>query len=186
MKNPFALVMLLFAVAASAALPGDSVLQLEARLVTHDERTMTLASRAGAPQLVSLFFTRCDYACPLIIDTAKQIDRQLTGPQRSRLRVLLVSLDPQRDDPAALRALAAQRRLDLGRWTLARMEPLPLRKLAALLDVKYRRLESGDFSHTAVLVLLDSAGRILARTEHMGIPEPAFVDAVRRATAPTS
>ena len=59
-----------------------------------------------------------------------------------------------------------------------------VRRLAAVLDVRYRQLESGDFNHTSALLLLDGAGRILARTDRLSsTPDPQFITALRAALA---
>ena len=55
----------------------------------------------------------------------------------------------------------------------------------ALLGIRYRALADGEFNHTTVLVLLDAEGRVLARTEQVGgLPDPAFLAAVRQTLAP--
>jgi protein SCO1/2 len=118
--------------------------------------------------------------CPLIIDTARMTERKLDAEQLAGLSVLLVSMDAKRDDPAALTALAGQRKIDTQKWTLARTDASNVRKLAAVLGIQYRELDDGEFSHTSVLILLDAEGRIVARTETMGKTDPEFVDAVRR------
>ena len=60
-----------------------------------------------------------------------------------------------------------------------------MRAIAGLLGIRYRALADGDFNHTTVLVLLDADGRVIARTERVGgLPDPAFLAAVRRTLAP--
>lgn len=60
-----------------------------------------------------------------------------------------------------------------------------VRAVAGVLGIRYRALTDGEFNHTSALVLLDEEGRILARTEQMGTkPDPEFLAAVRKATAP--
>ena len=55
-----------------------------------------------------------------------------------------------------------------------------MRKIAGVLDVRYRKLADGEFNHTSALILLDPQGRIVARTEQMGPkPDAAFLSAVR-------
>lgn len=179
--SPFALG---HAIAASppAPLPADSVLQVDGRFVAQDGRAFALAERRGTPQLVTMFYASCPYMCPLLIDAAKGVDRALTPAERARLPVLLVSFDGARDTPEALAALAAKRRLDAPRWTLATADAATVRKLAGALDIRYRALADGGFNHAGVLVLLDAEGRILARTETVGaVPDPAFLDAVKDA-----
>ena len=54
-----------------------------------------------------------------------------------------------------------------------------------MLGIRYRELADGEFNHTSALVLLDSQGRVLARTERMGSqPDPEFLAVVRKALGP--
>lgn len=169
---------------AAESLPADSVYRLDDRFTDQAGRGFRLADGAGKPRVVTMFYTSCKYMCPLIVDSAKGVDRSLTPAERERLRFLLVSIDPARDDVAALKSLAAERGLADARWTLARTEAGSVRRLAAVLGVRYRELADGEFNHTSALVLLDGQGRVLARTEQMGAkPDPVFVAAVKAATA---
>lgn len=169
---------------AAVALPGDSIYRLEDGFTDQVGRDFTLADRRGTPQLVAMFYTSCKYVCPLIVDSAKGVEHALAPDERRRLGVLLISLDPARDDTAALASVAAKRKLDPARWTLARTEPTSVRRVAALLGVRYRALADGEFNHTSALVLLDGEGRVLARTERLGsVPDPAFLAAVKAALA---
>jgi protein SCO1/2 len=169
---------------APAALPRDSIYQLDAPLTDQSGRRLTLASRRGSPQLVVMFYTSCKFICPTIIDTVLDVDRKLTPAERQRFGVLLISLDAQRDDPGALRAVADKRGLDLARWTLVQPRPADVRAIAGLLGVRYRPLEGGEFNHTGVLVLLDADGRIVARSSKTsGAADPQFMVQVRQALA---
>jgi protein SCO1/2 len=179
------MVTLLLALAAGAAapLPGDSVLRVPAAFTDQDGKAFTLAQRRGGAQLVTMFYSSCPYACPLIIDTGKGIDHALTAAERAKLRVLLLSLDPARDTPAKLSALANKRKLDRARWTLGTTDAAGVRQTAAVLGIRYRQLANGEFNHSSVMILLDRDGRILARSEKIGAqPDPEFLAAVRKAT----
>lgn len=169
---------------ASAPLPGDSVYQLPLPLTDQDGRTADWRANRGKPQLVSMFYTSCHYICPLIVDSGKAIERQLTTAQQKRIGIVLISMDPARDSPAALRSVVDQRKLDTQRWTLAAPPAADVRAVAGVLGIRYRQLADGEFNHTSALVLLDPDGRVLARTEQMGgRPDPEFVEAVRRAAS---
>lgn len=167
---------------AAQPLPRDSVYQLEVALTDQHGRAGSWSARRGKPQLVSMFYTSCQYICPLIIDSGKAIERQLSPAQRARIGILLVSMDPSRDTPAKLKAVADARKLDPARWTLASPPPEDVRAVAGVLGIRYRALDDGEFNHTSALVLLDADGRVLARTEKVGTrPDPEFLAAVRRA-----
>lgn len=163
-------------------LPSDSVYQLPLRLTDQDGRAWDWRTRRGRPQVVAMFYTSCRYICPLIVDSGKAVERGLTADQRGRVGLLLISMDPVRDTPAALKEVAVARRLDTARWTLASPPAGAVRSVAGVLGVRYRQLADGEFNHTSALVLIDAEGRVVARTEKVGsLVDPEFVAAVRAA-----
>jgi protein SCO1/2 len=162
--------------------PGDSVYRLEAAFTDQHGTAFHLANKSGRPQLVAMFYTSCKYVCPLIVDSAKGVEHALSPAEREGLGILLVSMDPARDDTAALRRVFDKRKLDATRWTLARTDERNVRTLAALLGVRYRALADGEYNHTSALVLLDAQGRRLAESTALGAkPDPAFLATVREA-----
>jgi protein SCO1/2 len=171
--------------AKTALLPQDSVYQLPLQLTDQQARKSDWRARRGKPQLVSMFYTSCQYICPLIVDSGKAIEKRLTPAEQQRIGILLISMDPARDDAAALKAVADKRKLDPQRWTLAAPPADDVRAVAGVLGIRYRQLADGEFNHTSALVLLDKDGRILARTEQVGSkPDPGFLAAVRKAAQP--
>lgn len=167
---------------AKATLPQDSIYQLPLQLTDQDGKTRDWRTLRGKPRLVSMFYTSCAYICPLIVDSGKAVEHSLTPAQRERLGIVLVSMDPTRDDPAALRKVIDERKLDTARWTLAAPPTSAVRSVAGVLGIKYRALADGEFNHTSALVLVDADGRMLTRTETVGSkPDPNFVAAVREA-----
>jgi protein SCO1/2 len=167
-----------------APLPKDSVYQLPAPMTDQSGRRFDWRARRGSPHVVSMIYSNCKFICPLLIDSGKAVQKNLSPAQRSRLRLLYISMDPKRDTPKALAALAVSRKLDAN-WTLARPEESDVRAIAGVLGVRYRQLADGEFNHTSVLTLLDADGRVLARTEQIGaVPDPGFLAAVRSATTP--
>jgi protein SCO1/2 len=168
-----------------APLPRDSVYQLPVQLVDQNGRRFAWASRRGKAQVVSMFYTSCQYICPLIVDSGKAVEHSLSATARERMGIILISMDPKRDTPAALMSVAEKRKLDPARWTLASPAADDVRAIAGVLGIRYRALADGEFNHTTALVLLDADGRILARTEKVGSqPDPDFVAAVREAVQP--
>ena len=166
----------------TAPLPADSLYQLSLPLTDQDGRAADWGTRRGKPQLVAMFYTSCKFICPLIVDSGKAIERQLDARQQKKLGILLISMDPKRDNPAALKVVVDARKLDTTRWTLASPPANDVRSVAGLLGIRYRLLADGEFNHSSALVLLDADGRILARTEKMGSnPDPEFVAAVKAA-----
>jgi protein SCO1 len=164
-----------------AFLPGDSIYQLTVPLTDQQGRAFEWSARRGRPQLVSLFYTSCQFVCPRLIDTLRDIELALPPDARDRYAVLLVTLDPERDSVQALQQVLQQRRLDPGHWTLARAESGATRRLAAVLGIQYRALPNGDFNHATTLILVDEEGRIVARSQRLGLPDPGFLAQITRA-----
>ena len=160
-------------------LPTDSVYQLQSALTDQAGRAFRLDERRGQPMLVSMFYTSCQFVCPMLIDALRDNQRQLNDSEREHLGVLLVSFDPAHDSTDVLRHTFDERGLDPAHWSLARSDPTTTRKLASVLGIQYRALANGDFNHTTVLLLLDAQGRIVARTSQLGNADPAFVKRVR-------
>ena len=168
------------AMAAPPPLPGESVYQLEVDLTDQTGKRWSWGRKRGQPQLVGMFYTSCPYICPLIVDSAKAVERALTEAERAQLGILLISMDPKRDTPAALQKVATQRKLAPSRWSLASPRQEQVRSVAGVLGVRYRELPDGEFNHSSALVLLDAEGRVVTRTEQMGTRlDPGFLTQVR-------
>src|SRR5262249_33801191 len=99
---------------------------------------------------------------------------------------LMVTLDPGHDTRSVLRKIVAERHLDTTRWKLARTSQGDVRKLSALLDIPYRKLENGDFNHASVLVLQDARANPVARSSQIGSIDAQFLAAIRTTLPPPS
>ncbi|CAN7501737.1 SCO family protein [Pseudoxanthomonas sp. LjRoot143] len=178
MKMPSLFLSALLAVAAplhAQSLPGDSVYHLPAATQDADGHPVAWSTLRGQARVASMFYTHCHLMCPLILENAKSVQKQLTPDERRRLGVVMVSLDPARDTPAAMREVAQRHRVPEG-WRFLTPAENDVRAIASVLDVRYRFRDDGSINHTSVLVLLDAEGRIRARSEVNGAAaDPAFL-----------
>jgi protein SCO1 len=156
-------------------LPGNSLYQLQAQLTDQHGNRVGLDAGRGHPVLVSMFYTSCQFVCPMLIETVRATEAPLSDAERQRLTVLMVTFDPAHDSVAVLKQTAEQRQVDGKRWALARTDAHTVRKIAAVLGIQYRALGNGDFNHTTAVVLLDAQGRVVGRTSQLGAADPAFV-----------
>jgi len=172
----FAFAALAASVRAAAPLPGDSVYQLHPGLVDQDGRPFDYASTRGVPVLTSMFYTSCEMVCPLIFESIARTVDAFDKRVRDKVRVVMVSFDPERDTVPVLKETAVKHHCD-ARWSLVRGSEADARRIAALLGVQYRRLPSGEFNHSSVISLLDKEGRLVKRTTIVGDVDPAIVAA---------
>jgi protein SCO1 len=123
-------------------------------------RSFTRAQLLGAPALVFFGFTDCPDVCPATLLKLAQIRKRAA---LTHLRVLFVSVDPQRDSPAVLGAYL--RNFDPGIEGLTG-SPRAITALAAAFSVAVNRVElpggSYTMDHSAVLFLINDAAQITA------------------------
>jgi cytochrome oxidase Cu insertion factor (SCO1/SenC/PrrC family) len=87
----------------------------------------------AGPALVAYMFTSCKKTCPLMGHRLDALSDALSElPEEQRPRIVLVSIDPERDTPAALRTWAARFR-NGSRWTLLTGSEKALANAAQLL-----------------------------------------------------
>jgi protein SCO1/2 len=120
----------------------------------------------GQPSLVFFGFTHCPDVCPTTLVKLAQITKAAQVPN---LRVLVVTVDPERDTPNVLSAYVHA--FDPGFIGLTG-DPQAIKNIAGEFNVAVSRVDlpGGDYTmdHSAVVFLLDDAGRIV------GIFTPPF------------
>ncbi|MBI5496168.1 MAG: SCO family protein [Deltaproteobacteria bacterium] len=78
-------------------------------LVDQDGRRVPLSAalRTDVPVAVNFIFTTCTTVCPVMSATFAGVRRRL-GADGERLQMVSISIDPERDRPAALKSYAAR------------------------------------------------------------------------------
>ena len=117
----------------------------------------------GKTTVMTLFYAGCQTVCPLAVAEMQGLERQLPAATREKVRFVLVSLDPLHDKPKLLMQFADARHLDARRWKLLNGAPDDVRDLAAVLDIHYRLLKSGEIPHDAAVFLIDGSGIVRER-----------------------
>lgn len=166
-------------VGADGGYPPQSIYNLDAKLIDQSGTIRGLDMHRGHPVLVSMFYGSCTVACPLLIDTLRSFERSLTPDERARVRVVLISIDPEHDTTEGLMTLATTRRIDLSRWTLVNADEPTVRKIAAVLNIQYRRLPDGNYNHASVISLLTPQGEIAAQSSMVGKADARLAAALR-------
>jgi cytochrome oxidase Cu insertion factor (SCO1/SenC/PrrC family) len=127
-------------------------------LVDKHGAPVTLASFAGRPVIVGFAYAHCQTVCPVVVATVREAAGGLAGSTS----VLLVTLDPWRDTPARLPALAEQWQLaTLGDARVASGDVEAVEAMLAAWNVPAARDErTGEISHPALVYVVDGQGRL--------------------------
>jgi len=143
------------------------------RLTDPDGRQRTLADFKGQAVLMFFGFTQCPDVCPTALARAVEV-KQLLGTDGSRLQVLFVTIDPERDTPELLKAYTAA--FDPSFLGLRVDEP-QLAAIAQDFKVYYKKVATGSsytMDHSALSYVFDPSGRLrLALRHEMGAKEYA-------------
>jgi protein SCO1/2 len=165
--------------ALSGSLPADSVYNLAVNLEDQFGKVHGLDQHKGQATLITMLYASCPHVCPMIISTIKLTESKLSAEEQAGLRVMTISIDPERDTPEALRELMERHAVDESRWSLVRPDPGDLRAIAGVFGFKYKQLPDGEFNHSTKIILLDSDGRQIASTGQLGRHDPAFLEAIK-------
>jgi len=127
-----------------------------------DGNDVSLARYRGRLVLMSFGFTHCAAVCPTTLATLAQV-REKLGPQAGAVQVVFVTVDPERDSPARLKAyLAAFDSSFVG--AAAKPEVLAaMRKNYGVVANKVA-MSAGDYAvdHTSSIFLIDREGKLRA------------------------
>lgn len=117
----------------------------------------SLANWAGSTRLVFFGFSRCEGLTPLMLSALQDAYQQLTPAERQQAQVILVTVDPVRDSPAALRGYLQRYHPDFVGLTGT---PEALARLRAGLSVHAFPEPDGHINHGDSLAVIDPRGRL--------------------------
>jgi protein SCO1 len=146
------------ALRASQAVIGRSV--PEHTLIDAKGRPLSLSSYRGKPLLVSFIYTGCFQVCPTqtraLLEAVKGLDARF-GP--NQYNVISIGFNQPFDSPTAMRAFAAQQRIDRTNWTFLSPPSATVDALTRDFGFSYAATPAG-FDHLLGVSIVDATGRI--------------------------
>jgi protein SCO1 len=167
-------------VAAAKPLADKSLYQLDSTWTSDMGRDIKLSVLRGRPQVVAMFFTSCEYACPILVENMKAIEKAMPENLRDKVDFLLVSFDVKNDTVETLKTYRAKKELATARWSLLRGKEDDVRELAALLGINYQRDARGQFSHSNTISLLNAEGEIVIQLTGLNNDAKEMVTAIEK------
>ncbi len=119
--------------------------------------SLTLAHLSGRSFFVTFAFAHCETVCPMVVHDVRQARRQL-GAEAPPL--IVITLDPWRDVPSRLGAIARQWELEGDEHVLSGSVAAVEAALDAWRIARSRNEDTGDIVHPRVVYLVDEAGTI--------------------------
>ena len=126
-------------------------------------RPVRLSAYRGKPLLVSFIYTGCFQVCPTstrALQASVQSLSQVFGADH--FHVVSIGVNQPADSPQALRAVAAQHRIDAPNWDFLSPPPATVDALTRDFGFSYLATPSG-FDHVVGVTVVDADGRVHAQ-----------------------
>ncbi|HSS44491.1 MAG TPA: SCO family protein [Thermoanaerobaculia bacterium] len=155
--------------AHGAAAPGDAPqpnrtlgvgdLVPDFALTDQTGRIVRLSEMRGEPVAITFLYTQCPVAtaCPMTTAKFSRLDALLKEKNFGRL--LVVTVDPQRDTPKALAEYAKKAGADPKRWKFLTGDEKSVAEVATTFGVMYSR-EGAQIIHSQAVAVVDREGRL--------------------------
>lgn len=144
-------------------------------LTDHMGRVRTLADFRGQVVMLYFGFVQCPDVCPTALTRAAAV-KKLLREQASRLQVLFVTVDPERDTSDLLREYMAA--FDPGFLALTG-SAAEIKTVAEEFRIYYKKVPTGSsytMDHTALSYLFDPQGRLRVALRHEQTAEDYAAD----------
>ena len=143
----------------------------DAALVDQDNKPRAFSTFKGHRLAVTFIYTRCPLPdfCPLMDKHFAAIQKTIAStPTLADVRLLTVTLDPEFDKPAILKAYARRRDADPAVWTFLTGEPAEVNQFTTQfgLYVEHNPQNAIDITHNLRTAVIDPEGRLI--TVHSG------------------
>jgi protein SCO1/2 len=147
---------------SSGGVIGPSAIGGPFSLIDQDGKPITDKALLGHPSLVFFGYTHCPDICPTTLFEMSEV-MQALGPDANRTLGLFISVDPDRDTPAAMKDYLSSFDPHL-RGATGGENAVEAAERAYRVYAKKVPTEHGDYSmdHTALVYLMDKQGRFVA------------------------
>lgn len=140
----------------------------DALLVDQNGTRRPFSGFRGHRVALTFVYTRCPLVefCPMLERHFRIVQQMVKSePSLADVRLIAVTLDPEYDTPAVLKAHAAMRGVDPAVWSFATGEPKAIAQFASQFGLYVERNPDNaiDITHNLVTVIVDGEGRLAKR-----------------------
>ncbi len=137
---------------------------------------VAMAEWRGRPALLTLAYGACRRICSTSLRLLQEA-QQDADARNLALSVIVVSLDPRVDTPAAWREFRSEHRLQRPNWHFLAGTAAQTHRIAELLEMKYWVYDD-HVLHDLRIAAVNASGHIVARIDWVDEPARRLVDAL--------
>ncbi|MEO6348399.1 MAG: SCO family protein [Aquaticitalea sp.] len=137
----------------------------------------------GDVLVMVMIYTSCKAACPRLVADMRTIESKLPQSTKGKVKMILVSIDPNTDTPKRLKEFAKENVMDEEPWTFLTSTEENTREFAAVLAVNYKKISPLDFSHSNIISVFNKEGEMVFQQEGLGVNSDETVQHIVEAVA---
>ncbi|GEL09605.1 hypothetical protein FGL01_03440 [Flavobacterium glycines] len=151
------------------AISDLSIYNLPSKWTNQNGQNIEMKDMKGKVLVMVMIYTSCKAACPRLVADMRNIEKRLPENIKDKVKMVLVSIDPETDTPKRLKAFAIENKMNSNQWVFLRSTEENTREFAAVLAVNYKKVSPMDFSHSNIISVFNADGELTYQQEGLGV-----------------
>ena len=156
-----------------------SIYNLPSKWTTQNGKDIELKDLKGDVLVMVMIYTSCKAACPRLVADMRSIEEQLPQEIKSKVKLVLVSIDPETDTPKRLKEFSIENKMEGDQWVFLRSSEKNTREFAAVLAVNYKKISPMDFSHSNIISVFNAEGELVHQQEGLNVNNEQTVQKIK-------
>ena len=135
-------------------------------LTNQSGNRVSLADQQGKVVAVTFIYATCKDTCPILTAKMAMIQRKLGADFGSKVRFASITVEPEIDTPAVLKAYAEKHSADLAGWSFLTGSSKEIQDVVRRYGAFAKRVKAGDVDHLFLTSLIDRKGML--RVQYLG------------------
>lgn len=158
----------------------DSIYNVTSEWENQNGNKMTFSDLKDKVVVTAMIFTSCKTACPRLTAEMKNISRQVGKADADDIQYVLISIDPETDNPGVMKSYLNSHHFDDEKWTFIRSNETDTRELANIMAVKYKEISPIEFSHSNIISVYSKKGTLAYQKEGLDTDDDAIVKEIKK------
>lgn len=142
------------------AFDGRSVYNSKSSWISQENERFALESLVGFPVVIAMIYTKCQSSCPMIISFLREFEEKMFLEIKEKVYFVLITFD-ESETTFNLKAYLKKQNLDVSHWIFLLGTGRSIKEIAAILGIKFKQMDDGEYSHSNIISLLDKNGVLI-------------------------
>lgn len=163
---------------SESTISENSIFNLKGDWHTQNNESIELSNLKGRVLVMVMIYTSCKAACPRLVSDMRDIESKMPKDKLNEINFVLISIDPEVDNPKRLKSFAIENKMDANHWTFLQGTKTSVQEFANVLAVKYKQISPMDFSHSNIISVFNTEGELIHQQEGLGVNNKETVESI--------